>query len=490
MNLSTARSAKRAREVGVRKTMGAARSALVIQFLGESMALSLAGFILALGLSAILLPLVNRLLGLQLNLPYNNGWAWVIGLSVTAVTGVLAGSYPAFFLSSFDPVRVLKGQLTAVGTAIGPRSLLVVAQFTFAIALILVSSYIYRQIDYIKSLPVGYERTGLIEMPVEGNMQTAFGNFRQDAIAGGAIVDAAMTSSAVTDNKSSTWGLHWPGQLAGEDKIPVDCMAVTWHFIGTYGLTLTQGRDFDPGRPGDSAAVILNEAAVRLMRLRRPLGQEITWQGHERRIIGVVKDFVWGSPFEPVKPAVVGFQKDWVGNIGLRLNPNQSLSKSLAQLTALYKRYNPAYPFEYRFTDEDFSKKYSDEKLLGAISLGFTTLAILIALLGLFGLAAFSAEQRTREIGIRKVLGAGLPSLVRLLTQEFIKLVLLSFVLAAAISWYYIHRWLDQYTYHTSFSGLIFVLTLAGSVTICLAAVITQAVRAARVNPVRSLRSE
>jgi len=224
-------------------------------------------------------------------------------------------------------------------------------------------------------------------------------------------------------------------------------MAVTFHFIGTYGLTLVEGRDFDPQRPADSAAVILNEAATHLMRLRKPLGQEITWQGQHRKIIGIVKDFVWGSPFEPVKPAVLGYQKDWVGSIGLRLNPNQPISRSLTRLQALYKQYNPAYPFEYRFTDEEFSKKYRDEKLLGAISLGFTTLAVFIACLGLFGLAAFSAEQRTREIGIRKVLGAGVP-------------------------------------------GLVTLLALAGSVGIAVAAVITQAVRAARANPVKSLRSD
>jgi ABC-type antimicrobial peptide transport system permease subunit len=299
-----------------------------------------------------------------------------------------------------------------------------------------------------------------------------------------------MTSSAITDNKSSTWGLNWPGQLPGEEKIPVDCMAVTWHFIGTYALKLMQGRDFDPQRPADSAAVILNQASVRLMRLNAPLGQEITWQGQKRRIIGVVQDFVWGSPYERVKPAVIGFQKDWVGSLGLRLNPDRPVSQSMASLATLYKQYNPAYPFEYRFTDQDFSKKYSDEKLLGSISVGFTVLAVLIASLGLFGLAAFSAEQRTREIGIRKVLGASVTGIAVLLTQEFVKLVLLAFVLAAGISWWYIHRWLDQYTYHTSFSVPVFVLALALSVGVCVLAVATQAIRAARANPVKSLRSE
>lgn len=490
MNLSTARSAKRAREVGVRKTMGARRGALIGEFLGESMALAMAGFVLALGLMAIMIPFVDRVLGLQLRMPYDNGWAWLIGLSITIVTGLLAGSYPAFFLSSFDPVRVLKGQLSFAGRAVRPRQVLVVAQFTFAILLILVSSFIYRQVDYIRNRPVGYDRAGLVEMPVEGAMPTAFETFRRDAIANGAIVDAAMTSSAITENRSSTWGLHWPGQVAGEEKIPVDCMAVTFHFVGTYGLRLVEGRDFDAARPGDSAAVLLNQSAVRLMRLRQPLGQDIVWQGQTRRVIGVVEDFVWGSPYEPVKPAVIGFQKDWVGSIGLRLNPDRPVSQSLAALASLYKQYNPAYPFEYRFTDEDFSKKYSDEKLLGAISAGFTALAVLIASLGLFGLAAFSAEQRTREIGIRKVLGATVPGLAALLAQEFVKLVLLSFLLASGISWWYVRRWLDQYTYHASFSVVVFVFALVLSIAVCVAAVAMQAIRAAGANPVKSLRSE
>lgn len=488
MNLSTARSARRAREVGVRKTLGAQRAALIGQFLGESLLFSLIAFGLAVLALAIVLPLANGYLGLQVQMPFGNGWAWGIGLAITVSTGLLAGSYPAFFLSGFEPVKVLKGQFTKSGSAVRPRQVLVVAQFTFAISLILVSAFIYRQIGYIALRPIGYDRQGLVEMPVEGQMGDTFERFRREAIETGAIVDGAMTSSAITDNKASTWGLHWPDQRAGEENIPVDCMAVTWHFIGTYGLTLKEGRDFDAQRPLDSAAVILNEAAVRLMRLQAPLGRQIIWQGQKRTIIGVVGNFVWGSPYEPVRPAVVGFQKDWVGNIGLRLNPQQSVSKSLSQLRTLYKKYNPAYPFQYRFTDTDFRRKYSDERLLGAVSLSFTTLAILIACLGLFSLAAFTAEQKTREIGIRKVLGASVPGIVRLLASEFVVLVLIAFGLAAPISWYYIRRWLDQYTYHTSLNGMLFFGALVLSLAIALAAVGWQALRAARANPVESLR--
>ena len=270
----------------------------------------------------------------------------------------------------------------------------------------------------------------------------------------------------------------------------IDCMAVTWHFINTYGLHLIQGRDFDPGRPADSAGVILNEAAVKTMRLHDPLGQEITWQGSKRKVIGVVKDFVWGSPYEPVKPAIIGFQKDWVGNIGLRLRPNEPVSKSIALLRSVYKKYNPEYPFEYTFTDESFSKKFGDEQLLGVLSLSFTSLAIFISCLGLFGLASFSAEQRKKEMGIRKVLGAGTGSLWLQLSGEFVRLVILSFIIASAISWWSIDQWLTRYTYHISLNMLVFALTLVLSIVLCLAAVSWQAIRAAWANPVDSLRSE
>lgn len=490
MNLSTARSAKRAREVGVRKTMGARRSSLVQQFMAESLLMSFLAFLLSQFFLLLLVPAFDHLVNIRLALPYDKVPAWIAALGITGVTGLVAGSYPALFLSSFNPVKVLKGQLSMTKAAVKPRQALVVVQFTFAIGLILSSIFIYRQINYIKDRPVGYDRNGLVEIPVDGKLDTQFESFRRAAIETGAVSDAAMTSAAITSNQISTWGVTWPDQLPGEDKLPIDCMAVTYHFTKTYGLKLIQGRDFDPGRPADSAGVILNEAAVKMMRLSDPLEREITWQGSRRKIIGVVKDFVWGSPYEPIKPAIIGFQKDWIGNIGLRLNPTVSISRSLSSLQAVYTKYNPEYPFEYRFTDESFSKKYDDEKLLGVISFGFTSLAIFISCLGLFGLASFSAEQRKKELGIRKVLGASTGTLWFKLSKEFVKLIMISFAIGSAISWYFIHQWLARYTFHTSFSPWIFVITLLMSLVICLSAVSWQAIKAAYANPVNSLRSE
>jgi len=490
MNLSTARSEKRAREVGVRKTMGAHRVSLIKQFLVESLLMASLAFILAVLLTAALLPLFDQVAGVPLSLPYDNPIAWCLALGITAITGLLAGSYPALFLSSFTPVKVLKGQLTKPGATAGPRRLLVISQFAFAIGLIVSSIFIYKQISYIRDRPIGYDRNGLVEIPLDGKLDAMFDSFRHDAIASGAVTDAAMTSESIANNQSATWDVRWPDQHPGEDKIPIDCMAVTYHFLDTYSLQLALGRDFDPARPADSTAVILNEAAIRLMRLKSPLGRQITWQGIPRTVIGVVKDFVLRSPFEPVKPAIIGFQKDWVGNIGLRLQPNAPVSKSMAALQAVYKKYNPEYPFEYRFTDERFAKKFANEKLLGTIALSFTTLAIFISCLGLFGLASFSAEQRRKEIGIRKVLGATTANLWFNLSREFLQGVVIAFVIGSAGSGYYIHRWLAGYTYHTTLDGWVFLVTLLLSIAICLAAVSWQAIKAATANPVTSLRND
>jgi ABC-type antimicrobial peptide transport system permease subunit len=267
-------------------------------------------------------------------------------------------------------------------------------------------------------------------------------------------------------------------------------MAATYHFVNTYGVRLIKGRDFSVAYPSDSAAIILNQAAVKLMRFKEPLGQIVKYQGNNCKVVGVVENFVWGSPYEPVKPAIIGFIKGWTGNIALRLNPGKSISASLNILQGIYKKYNPQYPFEYKFTDEKFNQKFNSERLLGTMSAGFTCLAIIISCLGLFGLASFSAEQRRKEIGIRKVLGATTGHLWFNLSQEFVRLVIISFIIGSAISWYYIHQWLYKYTYHTSISIWVFLITMLLSLTICLLTVSWQAIKAAITNPVKSLRSE
>jgi ABC-type antimicrobial peptide transport system permease subunit len=490
MNLSTARSERRAREVGIRKAIGVGRFSLVIQFMGESLLMAFISFLCSMALIKLLIPLFCNIINIKLKVPYTNSYAWLSALGVTIFTGLIAGSYPALFLSSFKPVKVLKGHLFATKTTATPRKALVVVQFTFAICLILSSIFIYKQISYIRDRPVGYNRSELIEMPVEGSMNKKFETFRQDAINAGAITEGAMTSMSITNNGSNSWGIKWQGQLPGEDKLPIDQMVVTYHFINTYGLKLTQGRDFSIEYPSDSASIILNQAAVKLMRFKEPLGQMVNYQGRNSKVIGVVKNFVWGSPYEPVKPAIVGFSKGWTGNIALRLNPAKSISHNLPIIQDIYKKYNPEYPFEYKFTDERFNAKFKTEKLLGNMSIGFTCLAIIISCLGLFGLASFSAEQRRKEIGIRKVLGASTGNLWFNLSQEFVRLVIISFLIGSAISWYFIHQWIAKFTYHTELSLWVFLVTMVISITICLVTVSWQAIKAAITNPVKSLRSE
>lgn len=490
MNLSTALSEKRIKEVGVRKTIGATRITIIKSFLGTAVLTSFIALIIALTLIYILLPLFNSMLGIQLILPYKSFPVWLSISGIAFITALVAGSYPAVFFSSFNPVRALKGLTSSAGSMVKTRQALVVLQFVFAICLIISSIVIYKQISYIKNRPVGYNINSLIEIPTNEKLSSSFELFRQEAIKAGAISNAAISSISITGYGPSSWGVIWPDQLPGEDKIAIDCIGTTYHFIDTYGLTIAEGRDFEAGRAADSSAVILNEAAVKLMRLQEPVGTEITWQGEKRKIVGVVKNFVWGSPYESSKPLIIGFVKDWTGNAGIRLNPGMPAAESLGLLQSIYAKYSPDYPFEYTFTDESFRKKLVDEKVLGIISASFTMLTIFISCLGLFGLAAFSAVQRTKEIGIRKILGASVSRIIYILSIDFLKLVIIAFLVAFPVSWWLMNGWLEHFFYKISIDWWIFLLAGIGSILIALITISAQAIKAAVANPVRSLRTE
>lgn len=491
MNLSTARSERRSREVGIRKVVGARRFAIIQQFLGESVLTAIFSLVVAVILMALSLDYFNHIINKQLSIPYYNAWAWGAAIVVTLVTGILAGSYPALFLSSFKPVKVLKGVNKTGKATLHARQVLVVLQFVFATSLILSSILIYKQISYIKDRPVGYVKNGVIEVGLEGNLVKQYEAFRTDIINSGAAVNATLASGSIANGgNSSSWGINWPGQLPGEDKIPIDQIVTTFNFISTYKLELVKGRDYIPGRMADTLSLIMNESAVKLMRLKEPLGQIVKWQGRKCTVVGIVKDFVWGSPYEPVKPAIIGFDPNWANQIGIRLNPNQSVSKSLEAIGNIYKKYNAEYPFEYQFVDDSFADKFANEKLLGTLSSSFTVLAIIISCLGLFGLASFSAEQRKKEISIRKVLGASISSLWFNLSKEFLILVTISFLIGSAISWYYMDQWLQHYTYRTGISIWVFLATIAISLLVCMVTVSWQAIKAALSNPVKSLKNE
>ena len=491
MNMSTARSVKRAREVGIRKAIGARRNLLIAQFISESVLMAVMSFVIALMLMIVLMPVFNRLMQLQLVIPYRGVRAWMLAGAVVLLTGLFAGSYPAFFLSSFSPVKVLKGGLNNTGKAsIRPRQVLVIIQFAFATCLILSSILIFKQVHYVKSRPLGYNNKGLIELLPEGNLEKDFEIFRREGIRSGAIVDGAISGSGINNSFGNTFGVVWPGQLAGEDKTMISQIATGYHFVSTMGLQLTAGRDFSEAYPADSNAVILNKAAVQMMRLENPIGQRIKWQGRDREVVGVVKDFSINNPYDLSKPVIIGYMKDWIGNITLRLNPALPVNESLGRLGLLQKQLNPGYPFDFKFTDAVFAGKFQSEQKLGTLALLFTVLSVIISCLGLFGLVAFSAEQRRKEIGIRKVLGASVGNVWLNLSREFVLLVLISFVIGATVSAYVMKGWLLGYEYHTSVNVMVFIITLLLALTICLFTVSVQAIRAAVANPVAALRSE
>ncbi|MEP6594458.1 MAG: ABC transporter permease [Ginsengibacter sp.] len=490
LNLSTARSEKRAREVGVRKTIGAARISLIKQFLGESLTMAFFSLSLAIFLVTLLLPYFNTLTEKKINIPFDSPVAWAAVIGITIVTGLLAGIYPALFLSSFNPVKVLKGTFKTGTSALRPRQILVVTQFAFATALILSTILIYKQIQYIKDRPVGYDKNGLVQLRLEGKTADEFDRFRSDVITSGAAIEGCKTSQDITSAGSASWGITWPGQLPGEDKIPIDQIATTYHFTSTFSIKLLQGRDFSEAHPADSSAIILNESAVRLMRLKNPIGQTVKWHDINRTVVGVFKDFVWGSPYEPTKPMIVGFFPEWAGTMTFRLNPNHSISNNLTAFEKVYKQYNQEYPFEYHFIDENFEEKFQEEKLLGILANWFAGLAILVSCLGLFGLAAFSAEQRTKEIGIRKILGAGVFNLWFHLSKEFLKLVSLALIIGSSVAWYFMNDWLSKYTFRTGITIWVFAGTAVIALLVALITVGFQSIRAALANPVKSLRTE
>jgi len=490
MNLSTARSEKRAREVGVRKVIGAKRSHLIQQFLGESVLMALIAFGLAVLLVSLCLPYFNTITKEELSTPLQNPYAWVIGLGVTLLTGFISGSYPAIFLSSFQPVRVLKGQLKVGKAALRPREVLVVIQFTFAIALIIATILIYKQISFIKSRPLGYDNSNLIQLYQQGKLVRDFDRFKNDLLESGAIIAGCKGSSGLINVNNSSWGARWPGQLPGEEKIPIAHIATTYDFTKTFDIQIKEGRDFSPSFLSDSSGILLNEEAVNLMRLKDPIGQNIEWQGGKRTIVGVVKNFVWGNPYEPTKPLVVSFNPDWSNVATFRLNPYKPASESLARIEKAYKTYNPEYNFEYRFIDEMFEKKFETETLLGTLANWFAGLAIFISCLGLLGLATFSAEQRRKEIGIRKVLGASVSHLWFNLSKDFLRLVIIAFLIAAPISWYFMNDWLSQYTYKTTISLWVFLATISIALFISVITVSWQTIKAAISTPAKNLRTE
>ncbi|CCG98220.1 Macrolide export ATP-binding/permease protein macB [Fibrella aestuarina BUZ 2] len=493
INLSTARSEKRAKEVGIRKVAGAKKTSLVIQFIGESVVLAFLAGLLALLLLGICLPAFNTLTGKSLSLHIDSAGFWLVAIGFMLFTGLLAGSYPAFFLAGFQPIQVMKGTYRPAKGVFSPRKGLVVTQFTFAIVLIMATLVIQQQIRHAQRRDSGYNPSNLLFTYLSGDLQRHYGTFQQDLIRSGAAVSVTKSMGPMTEINTRQWGLAWPGSTKADKDIEFDRFGADADFLKTTGATLHSGREIDIRTyPTDSTAVLLNETAVKTMRLGNPIGASIRFMSRDWHVVGVVKDFIFASPYEPVKPVIVAgpggpLSLDWSS---IRLNPANPTATNLALVDAIVKKHNPGYPFEYAFADEAYKAKFADEQRVGSLTGLFSGLTVFIACLGLFGLAAFTAQQRTKEIGVRKVLGATVGSVIQLLTKEFVQLMGLAFLIGAPIGWYAMERWLQDYQYRITIGVGVFALTLLIALVIVLLTVSFQSIRAALMNPVKSLRSE
>ncbi|MDF2430843.1 MAG: putative transport system permease protein [Mucilaginibacter sp.] len=494
MNLSTARSEKRAREVGIRKVVGALRNSLIYQFLGESILISFIAGIIALAIIQISLSGFNQLTDKELFVPYSNPYFWVISFSFIIITGVISGSYPALYLSSFKPVSVLKGTFKAANALITPRKLLVVVQFTFAVVLIICTIIIRQQLQYAQDRDSGYKKDNLVYVMMTGNIGKNYQNIKNELISSGAATAVAKTSAPITQGWSDSWGYHWKG-APPDNKIDFNIYNSDGDLVKTMGLKIIAGRDIDPKTyPTDSTALILNEASVKIMGFKDPIGQLIT-QGEAKdakvlHVVGVIKDFILQSPYEPVKHMLIQGPKSWFNVIHFRLNNANSTSNNLKRAGEVFKKYNPDYPFEYNFVDQDYAKKFGDEQRTGTLASLFAGLTIVISCLGLFGLAAYMAQNRIKEIGVRKVLGASVAGVTTLLSKDFLKLVMISFAVASPIAYYFMYKWLQHYQYRISISIWVFIIAALVTIFISVATVSFQAIKAALANPVKSLRSE
>ena len=488
MNMATAKSERRAKEVGIKKTIGATRGSLVSQFLMESLLLTFSGAVLAIALVELLLPSFNSLLGIELKVAYSSIYLWLSLTTVVLLTGLIAGSYPAFYLSSFNPIQMLRKK--SGKSTVSFRQVLVVAQFSFAVVLIISTIVIYKQIQFIKNRPVGYDVNQLVEISQDGDLMDKFELLKERLLKSGAVISLYQASSTISDYGGNTWGLEWTGMSESGKQVVFDQIVTGYDFIKTSGVKLLEGRDFSKDFASDSIAIMLSNSAVKQMNLKNPLGQTVKYQGTNRMVVGVFEDFIWGSPFVSAKPMVIAYNPDWTGNVTMRLNPANAVSENISTIERTVKELNPAYPVKVQFVDQLYAQKLQSQKVLGILSNLFGGLSIFISCLGLFGLAAYSAEQRTKEIGVRKVLGASVSSLMSLLSVSFLKLVVISIIIAVPVADYLMEKWLGKFEFHTSVSWIVIMTAAFSTVTIALLTVSFQAYKAAKRNPVDALKYE
>src|SRR6187200_239144 len=490
MNLTTARSEKRAKEVGIRKAIGSMRRQLINQFFSESLLVVFIAFIIALILVVLLLPMFNEVAGKKIEVPWQNPLFWFFSLVFILITGLLAGSYPAFYLSSFQPLKVLKGTFRVGRFASIPRKVLVVTQFTVSVMLIIGTIIVYQQIQHAKNRPIGYVRNGLINLGMEKEIRDHYEAIRDELKKAGAIEEMGASNSPLTQVWNTNGGFEWEGK---DPNMAVDFPnnTVSYEFGKTVNWKIKSGRDFSKDFATDSSAFIINESAVKFLGFQDPVGKMLKWNNRPYTIIGIINDIMQESPFYPVRPTLYHIDADTnMWNTILRLNPQQNAQQSISKIEQVWKKYTPGVPFDYKFVDEEFGRKFLDEERFGKLSSYFAILAIFISCLGLFGMASFVAEQKTKEIGIRKVLGASVVNLWRLLSTEFILLVLFSSALAAPIGYYLSNNWLTNYDYRIKIGWQVFVMAALAALAITLLTVSFQAIKAAIANPTKSLRTE
>jgi putative ABC transport system permease protein len=491
MNLSTARSEKRAKEVGIRKTIGSRRWQLIGQFFSESVLYVLIAFFLALLVAILMLPFFNQVSGKQISISWASPAFWITGFSFSLFTALVAGSYPALYLSGFEPVKVLKGTFKAGRFAALPRKILVVLQFTVSVSMIIGTIVIYRQIQFVKNRPIGYNQSRLIEMNM--NTKALYGHYdalRAELLKTGAVENVSESSGSVTEQYGGTTDMSWTGKTIDQHPL-VMSNVITPDYGKTVGWQLTEGRDFSRIFATDSSSIILNESALKLMAFKNPLGEMIKTRGGDYRVIGIIKDMIKESPFQQVKPSFfILDNNNQVNVVNIKLAARAVTGDALSKIEKLFKKYDPASPFSYTFVDQQYAAKFSDQEKISKLAGFFTMLAIFISCLGLFGLASFVAEQRTKEIGVRKILGASVLNVWGLLSKEFIILVGISLLIATPLAYYSMHKWLQGYEYRAELSWWIFAAVGASAILITLLTVSFQAIKAAVANPVNSLRSE
>lgn len=488
MNLATARSESRAREVGIRKSVGSRRKELIFQFLGESILITAIAFALSMVIVELVLPSYNLLVNKNISINYSNPTLWFLGLGLILFIGILSGSYPAFYLSSFNPVKVLKGKINAGKGVSTPRKVLVTLQFGFSIFLIIGTIVIYQQIQHVKNRDIGYVKENLVQIWTNNELEKNFESIRNELIRTGVVKSVCKSNSPITAIFSNN-EVKWQG-MNTDQRVAFSTIATEYDYIETMGIKMIDGRDFSREHPSDSNAVIINQAAADMMGLSDPIGHKLEYGGTNLEIIGVVPNIVMDSPYNPVEPMTLIFSPTWSSTITLRLNKTDDLKSTLNTIESVFKKLNPSYPFEFRFADNDFDKKFSNINLISRLAGIFATLAIFITCLGLFGLAAFTAEQRTKEVGIRKVMGASVSSLVILISRDFSRLVIFGFIFSAPIAWWFLSGFLERYPYRTEIMWWIFPLAGLGALLLAVFIVSTQALKAANLSPTQSLRNE